>query len=53
MKLYWGPYTRTIGIHLLLEEIGSSNLAGHLDRMKARPAVAVAMRPEGEPGAPS
>ena len=29
------------------------HLAAHLERMKARPAVAAAMRAEGEPGAPA
>jgi hypothetical protein len=31
MKLYWGPHTCTIGIHILLEEIGKPYETEKLD----------------------
>ena len=31
MKLYWGPHTCAIGIHILLEEIGAPYKTEKLD----------------------
>ncbi len=50
MKLYWGPHTCAIGIHLLLEEVGASYETQKLDVMggETRREPFLSINPKGK-----